>query len=148
MMEFDTVNGEDLEWEQPRDWNRMLQERKEMIEKEEITLAARLRVKERKEKGWEIWKVCKELLEQMNDDWNKRKEKEQEEEARLTRLKIAREKGTRSGQRELERKQNKRIQLLPKETQKKLEQELEKVRLKELKRAKENLWKLKKRNKK
>ena len=66
----------------------------------------------------------------------------------MTRLKIAREKGTRSGQRELERKQNKRIQLLPKETQKKLEQELEKVRLKELKRAKENLWKLKKRNKK
>ena len=142
------VNAEDLEWEQPRDWNKMLQERKEMIEKEEITLAARLRVKERKEKGWELWKVCKELLEHMNDDWNKRKEKEQEEEARLTRLRIAREKGTRSGQRELERKQKERIQLLPKETQKKLEQEQEKARLQELKQAKESLWKLRKKEQK
>merc|ERR1712208_255726 len=99
------VDGTDLEWEQPRDWNKELQDRKERIEKEEATLAARLRIKARKEKGWELRKVCKELLEHIDQDWNKRKEK----------------------------KQDNRIGMLPKETQKKLEQELERTRIKELK---------------
>merc|ERR1712208_80929 len=142
------VDGTDLEWEQPRDWNKVLQDRKERIEKEEATLAARLRIKDRKEKGWELRKVCKELLEHGDQDWNKRKEKEQEEEARLTRLRKAREKGTRSGQRELQKKQDNRIGMLPKETQKKLEQELERTRIKELKQTRESLWKLRKKEQK
>ena len=32
------VQSEELEWEQPRDWNKMLQERKERMEQEESNL--------------------------------------------------------------------------------------------------------------
>ena len=138
------VDSSDLEWEEPRDWDKMLQERKERLEQEETMLNQRLELKKKKEQSWELYRTCKEYLEQNNDSWNKRKIKEQEERERLIRLEQARIKGSKIRQKQLENEQELRIKKLPREIQHQLEQEQAKEEQLELKRAKESLWKLRK----
>ena len=71
-----SVSNEELEWEQPRDWNKMLQERKERMGQEENNLKERLELKRKKALGWKLKRICQDILEQSDPDWNKRKELE------------------------------------------------------------------------
>ena len=137
-----------LEWEQPIDWEQMLQDRKSRLEQEERELKERLELQRKKTEGWELYRLCKNFLEQNDTRWNKRKEKEQMERERLGRLEIAMQKGTKRRINQLEQEQEKRITKLPHQIQQELELEQRKEERKELKRAKETLYKLRNAEKK
>ena len=137
-------NPENQEWEQVRDWEQMLAEMKQRLELEERNRIELLELQNKKKQGWELYKLCKSFLEQNDDRWNKRKEKEQEEKDRIERLEKAMQKGTLARQKLLEKEQERRIRKLPREIQLEMELEQRTEETKELKRAKESLWKLRK----
>ena len=79
----------------------------------------------------------------MENEWGwKRKEQEIIEKYWITRLEKAKNKGITSPQKIFEKEQNKRIEELPENFKKKVEQEQAKEERLELKRAKESLCKL------
>ena len=63
-----------VEWEQPRDWEQMLEDRKKRLEQEEKELREKLELQKKKTEGWELYRLCKNFLEQNDTRWNKRKE--------------------------------------------------------------------------
>ena len=90
---------QNLEWEEPRDWERVLREHKDRIEQEERELNARLDNQRRKHEGWQLYNLCKKFLEENNVSWRKRREQQIEENKRTERLEMARIKAKRTKQR-------------------------------------------------
>ena len=71
------------------DWNtRFIEYRKEILREQEEK-AERLVVKEKKEQSWELYRLCKNFLENNSEDWRKRKEQRENEKNRVLRLEKA-----------------------------------------------------------
>ena len=66
-------SDKNLEWEEPRDWDKVLRERKERINREERELNEQLEKQRRKEQGWQLYNLCKQQLENNSAIWMKRK---------------------------------------------------------------------------
>ena len=64
---------ENIEWEQPRDWDKVLTEHRERMEQEERELNERLEKQRRKEQGWQLYNICKQELENNSAIWKKEK---------------------------------------------------------------------------
>ena len=137
---------QNLEWEEPRDWEHVLREHKERIEQEERELNARLDRQRRKQEGWQLYNLCKKFLEENNSSWRRRREQQIEENKRAERLEIARIKARRTIQRiennKWEEKLREGLEKIPKAEREQEENRALKQEKLELQRAKENLWKL------
>ena len=140
------VIKEQLEWEEPRYWDKALSEHRKIIEQEEQDRNMRLEKQRRKKESWELYNTCKEYLENNNKFWRTRKDTRMEENKRTERLhearirtKIARQKR----QNDLwEGRLQEGLRILPIAEQEKEKKRTAKKELKELKIAKDNLWKL------
>ena len=136
----------ELEWEEPRDWDKVLTEHRERIEREEHERRTRLEKQRKKKESWALYTLCKNFLEENSTFWKRLKEKQIEENKRLERLEKARNK-TREARNKVENNkwEEKLREGLSKVTRKDVEDE-EKLNNKnekiELRKAKENLWKL------
>ena len=133
-------------WEDVRDWDKVLRERKERIEQEQRTLNENLEKKRKKEESWQLYNLCKKYLEENNRSWQKCREQQEEERMKVERLEKARTKMLMARNKQQNKKWNDKIQqgmsILPTETQKQeREQEIAKER-EELRTMKTNLWKL------
>ena len=92
--------------------------------------------------------MCRDYLEENSSEWAKRREQRQNEKNRLERLEKAGILSRKAKMRELENNIEKGFQKLPRNEQEKIKQEEKRKKLLELKEAKEDLWKLKGREKK
>ena len=133
-------------WEEVRDWNKVLREHKESIEREQRILNENLQNKRKKEESWQLYNLCKKYLEENNRSWQKRREQQEEERTKVERLEKARTKMLIARNKQQNKKWNDKIQqglsILPTETQKQVrDQEIAKER-EELRTMKTNLWKL------
>ena len=137
---------QNLEWEEPRDWERVLREHKERIEQEERELNAQLDRQRKKQEGWQLYNLCKKFLEENNISWRKRREQQIEENKRAERLEMARIKARRTMQRienkRWEEKLREGLEKIPRTEREQEENRALKEEKLELQRAKENLWKL------
>ena len=61
-------------WEDVRDWDKVLREHKERIEREQRILNERLENKRKKEESWQLYNLCKKYLEENNRSWQKLRE--------------------------------------------------------------------------
>ena len=84
------VIKEQLEWEEPPDWDKVLSEHRKRIEQEEQDRNMRLEKQRRKKESWELYNTCKEYLENNNKFWRTRKDTRKEENKRTERLHEAR----------------------------------------------------------
>ena len=104
--------------------------------------------KNRKEQSWELYRICKKYLEDNSKDWEKRREmreKKKERKIRLEKVEILRKQARMNA---LERNVEKGLEKIPVDEKKKiLEDERRKERL-TIKESKEDLWKLRKKEKK
>ena len=135
-----------LEWEEPRDWDKVLREHKERIEMEEQERNNRLERQRKKIESWNLYNLCKQFLENNTTSWKQRRELQLEENLRQERLHLARQR-TKIAKQKHENKiwdqtLQRGIELLPQQEQRSVEQRTIKGELLELKSAKENLWKL------
>ena len=137
---------ENIEWEQPRDWDKVLTEHRERMEQEERELNERLEKQRRKEQGWQLYNICKQELENNSAIWKKRKEKQIEENKRLERLERARTKQRiyrdRIENKKWEEKLQQGLEKVPKQELVQDEKLMARQEKLELQRARENLWKL------
>ena len=132
------VIKEQLEWEEPRDWDKVLSEHRKRIEQEEQDRNMRLEKQRRKKESWELYNTCKEYLENNDKFWRTRKDTRMEENKRTERLHEARIRTKIARQNRLQEG----LRILPLAEQEKEKKRTAKKELKELKIAKENLWKL------
>ena len=65
-----------------------MQYRQEIL-KEQEEKKNRIELKEKKEKSWELFRLCKEYLEENSTDWEKRKVQRENEKNRILRLEKA-----------------------------------------------------------
>ena len=135
-----------LEWEEPRDWDKVLREHRERIMAEEQERNERLERQRKKEQSWELYRLCKEHLENNSTFWKRRKEKQVEENKRQERLEKARQRTkeymTKLENKKWEAKIQEGLERVPKrEIENDTKNTLKQEKL-ELKQAKENLWKL------
>ena len=139
-------NNRNLQWEEPRDWDKVLREHRERIEKEELDKNVRLEKQRKKIESWELYNICKKFLEENSSHWSKRREQQIEEQQRLERMEKARIKTQNARNKHHEKIWDKRLeQGLEKVSREIREQENEKEikeKRAELKHAKANLWKL------
>ena len=141
-----------LGWEEPRDWDRVLKEHRERIEKEEQERNTQLQKQKKKEDSWKLYNTCKEILENNDKSWKQKKDARIEENKRQERLHIARQKTRISIQKQENKQWEERLQIgmniLPVQEQEKENQRNTKLDLQELKTTRENLWKLRSKEKK
>ena len=135
---------ENLEWAEPVNWEQRLEEHRLRLEKEKQDKLDRLEKQKKKENGWELYRLCKQILEQNDSKWNKLKEKEQEEQERLKRLEKARIQAKKTRCNILERTQNEIVEKLPKQVRENFIVEQVKQERLELQKTRKNLWKLRK----
>ena len=141
-----TEQNSDLEFAEQVDWDQVLKEHKERIEREEQEKNDRLERQRKKIEGWKLFNLCKEFLEQNNKAWMKRRDARIEENNRQERLQKARIKNreilTKQQNKKWEEKLREGFEKLPvREQEKAIEDEKNKNR-QELKNAKADLWKL------
>ena len=124
----------------------VLKDRKERIEKEERELNMKLEKARLKHEGWKLYSLCKEFLETNNKFWKKRREQQLEENNRNERLEKARAKAretrTRIENKEWEQRLEEGLEKVPLSEREQAERTAVKQEKLELKKAKENLWKL------
>ena len=127
MMEFDYKKHiKDYEREKAK-------EEKERNERIEITRGL--------ESGWKLFRLSKEFIDQNSPHWTKLKELRELEKLKADRLEIAKQKKKDSIERYLEKKIEANMKKLPEQTRIRLRNEDDKIRLMELKEAKQNMWK-------
>ena len=144
--------NKNLEFGGEVDWEKVLREHKERIEKEENDRNNKLEQQSRKVDSWKLYNLCKQFLEENSPHWNKRRELQIEENQRLERLEIAKSKSTRTKNKERPKKWEKKFQegleKVPVEDREQQEAETRLLRKRELQVAKQNLWKLRTKEKK
>ena len=96
----------------------------------------------------EPYNLCREFLEENEEDWEKNKRKRQEEKIQIDRLQMAKSKRRKAQINHVKKKIEDGMKRLPMEERKRLEGEEKKKERLEIQRAKTELWKLrrKKRN--
>ena len=132
----------------PTDWEEQIEEHKNQIVQEEQTAQNLVEKENNSESSWELMKLCREYLEENSSEWAKRREQRQNEKNRLERLEKAGILSRKAKMRELENNIEKGFEKLPRNEQEKIKQKEKRKKLLELKEAKEDLWKLKGREKK
>ena len=147
-----TETNKDLEFGEKVDWEKVLREHKEHIEKEEKDRNNRLEQQSKKVDSWKLYNLCKDFLEENSTHWNKRREQQIEENKRLERLEIARSKSLKSKENERtkqwEKKFKEGLEKVPVNTREQQETEIRLQQKRELQMAKQNLWKLQNKEKK
>ena len=134
--------------EQEQEWDKMLKEHREQIEKEEREKMARLEKQKKKEDSWELYRICKEFLEENSTEWEQRRKEREKEQERVERITRARNK-TRTAQLKLLRKNvDEGIKRLPTKDREQMENEEKRKEREQLKQTKQDLWKLRKKEKK
>ena len=143
---------EDFEIEEKRDWDKVLKDHAEKLEKEAKEKAEKIKCKEIKEKSWELYRECKKFLEENEKNWEKLKIERETEEKRKWRLQIARKQQEDTRKRIKEKKLQEEIteslKKLPDKERKELLQEEKRKRNLEIAETKRNLWKLRAKEKK
>ena len=104
----DTFEGE-FEIENT-DWEKVLREHRERIEKETRERESKIERKEIKEKLWQLYKECQKFLENNEKNWEKLRIEREQERKRKERLSIARGKQERLQDKVKERKLEKEIE--------------------------------------
>ena len=149
VFEGETITDFELE---EIDWEKHIAEHKSRLERETKERLERLEKKEIKEKSWELYKLCKNFLEENDSDWQKRKHERELEIKKIERLNTARHKQEKLKmkvhQRKLEEEVQRKLYQLPETRRIQLEQEEEKQRKLEIIENKKSLWKLRNKEKK
>ena len=83
-MEGETITEFEIE---TRDWEKVLKEDEDRIEKETLMRKKQLEKKEIKEKSWQLYRECKRFLEENDENWQKEKEKRDMERLQTSRIK-------------------------------------------------------------
>ena len=139
-------NNKNLEWEEPRDWNQVLREHRERIEREELELNERLEKQRKKKESWALYTLCKNYLEENNNFWKRLKEKQNEENKRIERIEKARIKAREARNKyenkEWEQRLQEGLEKVPRQERDRVEEMNARQENLELKTAKEKLWKL------
>ena len=150
VIENKVVEGplEDLELEDKIDWEEKLRNHKEKIEKETEERERRLKRKEDKEKSWELYRLCKNYLEENSEDWGKRKMKRIEDKNRQERLQLAKCKQKKGQINFIKEKIEIGMKSIPLEERKKMEENEKKEERLEIQKTKQDLWKLRRKEKK
>ena len=137
------------------DWDTEMKKYREKLEAEHAVRTERLDRKKEKENAWQLYKICKDFLEENDKKWAQKKKERELEKVRKERLEMARMKQEQLREtikeRNLEKELDSEIRKLPTEEQEKLEKErLEKARERklELAKMKRNLWKFRNKEKK
>ena len=123
------------------DWDKVI-EREDMKRKETVGPI------EEQEHSWALLDLCNEWLQNNNKEWEKRKVKRQEEIEKIERLEKANRLSRKKKIEHVEKKLEIGIEKLTKHDRETYEKEEKRIRLQKLKEAKEDLWKLKGREKK
>ena len=74
------------------DWDKVLSEHKEKLERETEERTKQLEKQAAKEKSWELYRECKNFLETNEKEWMKRRLEREQEQKRTERLQIAEQK--------------------------------------------------------
>ena len=151
VIEGETISMENYEIE-VIDWDKRLKEHKEELEREFLERENRLKRQEEKSKSWELYRTCRDFLENNDSNWENKKIERIREQKRIERLDDARKQQTNIREKVRERmvdeKINDRMNQLPIAERKKLEQEQDRKERLELKETCTNLWKLRSRERK
>ena len=136
----------DFEIEEKRDWDKVVKEHTERLEKEAKEREEKIKHNEIKEKSWQLYKECKKFLEDNEKNWEKLKVEREKEEQRKHRLHIARKQQEESRKRIKEKKLKEDIaenlKKLPEVKRNEILQEEKRLRNLEIAETKKNLWKL------
>ena len=134
------------------DWEKHLSEHKKRLEEETLEREKRLEKQAIKEKSWQLYRECKEYLEKNEKDWIKRKIERDNENIKLERLARAKEQQeqlrNKVRSRNLEKEIRNKLEILPNQERKLLEEEEKKRNKLELAETKKSLWKLRNKEKK
>ena len=134
------------------DWDKFLIEHKERLENETLKRESQIERAKEKEKTWELYRECKNYLEENEKNWIVRKRERELENKRLERLDICRQKREelkeKVRERNLENEVSTKLEQLPRSERKKIEIEEEKRRRLDLIQTKKTLWKLRSKMKK
>ena len=130
------------------EWNKRLKEREEQITKEETERKERLEKAKRLQKGWELMRICKEIIEENGEKWKKSKERREYEKAENEEREERRERAENQKMKTLEKLETNRIQRritdclksLPQNRRRILELEEDKKRRLLLEEAETELW--------
>ena len=149
------MKGKNWEEDTEERWKKYLMERELEIEEEERTTRERKEKAAKLEKGWELFKLCKEMLEKEGNKWEMSKERRwaenNEKIEREERLQRGREKREKLIGEIENRKTQQRItdmlRQLPENRRTVLEMELEKERKLSLQEAKMELWRTRRNSK-
>ena len=134
------------------DWEKHLKEHYERLEEETNKRLKQLEKQKMKQKSWELYRECKNYLENNDPNWKQKKEERELEIKKKERLSVANEKQeklrNKIKERKLQEEIEKGLKQLPAQEQNKIiEEEKRKERL-EVKETKKNLWKLRTKEKK
>ena len=132
-----------MEYIPERDWDQVIREHKEEIERQENMRTNRLKIKEQKEQAWALNKLCREFLNENHNKWAERESKREQERLRILRLEKAGIKGRKAKLEELKKNVKKGMEKLPPLEREQLEREEKNQKLKELQTLKKDLWTLK-----
>ena len=149
---------EETRWEKAwteEEWKEKIKEMEKNIKEEEILRKKRIDEARRKEKTWELLRLCRRTIEEEGSKWKVSKERrEMEREAALEReerLLIGRQKGSlakeKHEKKEKQEKITKTLNKLPENRRKLVKAQLEKERRIEIKEAREEIWKKYRQNK-
>ena len=103
---------------------------------------------EEQDHSWALLDLCNEWLQSNNKEWEKRKAKRQEDLEKMERLEKANRLSKKRKLEHIEKKLNLGVEKLTNKDRETYEKEEKRIRLQKLKEAKEDLWKLKGREKK
>ena len=138
----------DMEYMPDRDWDQVLREHREQLEREESEYKSRMKRKEEREQSWELSRLCRSFLEENDKKWAERKVKREQELARTIRLENSGIKGRQAKLEEIKRNVEKGMKMLPEIEREKIEREENKKRKLELQSIKKDLWTLRRYEKK
>ena len=141
------IEGQDVETEEKIDWEENIRKHREKIEKETEEKERNIKQKEDKEKSWELYNLCKGYLEENSEDWEKRKAKRIEDRNRQERLQLARSKQRKGQINIIKERIEEGMKRIPLEERKKMEDNEKKNERLEIQRTKQDLWKLRKKEK-
>ena len=134
------------------DWDKVLKEHHERLEKETEARIAQLKKQTAKIKSWELYVECKNFLEENHKSWEQRKRERETEIKRKERLRIGEEKREKIKEkvreRNLEKEIEDKMQKLPAKERNKIIIEEELRRKQDLAETKKTLWKLRSRENK
>ena len=138
----------DMEYMPDLDWDRVIREHREQLEREQTEYNNRMKGKDDREQSWELNRLCRKYLEENDKKWAERKVKREQELARTLRLEKTGIKGRQAKLAEIRKNIEKGMNMLPEVEKEKIEKEENKKRKLELQAIKKDLWTLKRYEKK